>query len=442
METVEQGIGSIQVTENDIVSHATDLFSPIISEISMIDGGETVYRPLSKENAGPFTFIIPSLGTKFIALHLTRLYLKLKVVQHDGTALKDNDVVSLTNLVGGSFQNSVNIKIDGEEIPGLGNTFMHYKQYVETNLSYGFSPTKSHLTTSRFELDSAGKFEDMTANSANDGFKKRRQWIEKSKTFEVMCPIHSDFLQTDRLFPPGHEITFTITRNPDSFVLLSTLGAAKKYRLEVEEIFLHVRHVTLTSDVTTNLLARLQKETMIFPMNKSVLYRFAFSSGLTTASIPNLINGSLPKNIIFFMTEEKSDDVYDKNPYNFQHFNMQSMCIRVNGKEYPSEKYNFHMKNGLYMRLLRDFYDNIGIVHNNTGIHINYEKFNKGYLFIPFDLSPDLCNGYHTHFKKKGTIQAEFTFRESLENPIAIYALANYDATLYIKRKRTPVLEY
>lgn len=437
MDQVEHAVGSLQITENDIISQSTDLFSPPSKEMAMMDGGITGFRPLSMEESGPFTFVIPSLGAKYMALNMSRLYIKAKVAGSDGADLVATNKVSIVNLFGGSFQNYVVVKVDGQEITGLSNTYMHYKTYVETILSYGYDARTSHLQTCHFSPDEVGKFD----NVAGKGFTNRAKIIETSKVFEVMCPIHSDFMQSDRLFPPGHELSITINRNPDSFLLLCH-EASPKYKIKILDMRLYIKHVTLTPNVTSTLLSRSLTEPIRFPINKTIITRHAFSSGLTTATISNLIRGSLPKSLIFFMTEEDSENSMKKNPYNFQHFNLQSALVRANGKEYPSEKYNLNFNDGEYMRLFRDFYDNIGVLHDDTGNIVDFEGYKGGYCFIAFDFSPDMCNGFHWHFNKIGSIDAEFVFSQALSSSIAIYALAIYNAQLILNPKSSPNVEY
>lgn len=450
MEQVDKAFGSLQVTENDVISHSTSLFTPPARELTMLDGVTTGYRPISMENDGPFTFIISSAGDKFLALNLTRLYVRGKVVNADGSDLADGADVAITNLFAGSFQNSVSIKIDGQEISGLNNTYMHYKQYAETILSYAFSARKSHLTASGCYTDTPAAFEDLSSTKAgaegkipnqNAGFLKRQRIIRNSQTFEMVCPLHSDFTQMDRLFPPGHELSITIYKNTDNFFL-----HAKKdngtYKYKVSDLRLFVRHISLMPVISAAIMARAQKEMILFPFNKTTITRHAFSNGLNNAIIPNLIRGSIPKSLVFFMTEEDSADILKKNPYNFQHFDLSSALIRFNGKEIPSERYNLDFENDRYVRLFRDLYDNIGVLHDDTGAFVDFENFKGGYCFIAFDLTPDMCNGFHWHRSKTGAIDAEFTFLKKLPKTIAIYALATYDALLKLDAVNPPILEY
>jgi hypothetical protein len=441
MEQLQQGIGSLQVTENDIVSSSIGLFTPPSKEVSMTRGGTVGIRPRSSDEPGPFVFNIPDMGDKFIALNQTRLYMKIRVKKSDKTDLAEADKVSIVNMFGNSFQNSVKISINNNEIASLGNTYMHYKSYAETVLSYGRDARTSHLNASRFHPDSPGNFD--TIGNGNEGYLEREKWIKGSNEVEVMCPIHSDFMQMDRLFPPGHTVQLEIIRNPDSMILLSN-DTSGKYKVFITDMVLYVKYVQLQSEITENIKARMKVEPIYFPFNKTIVTRHAFATGLSTASMYNLISGTVPKTLLFGMTSENADDAYNKNPYNFQHFDLESINLQCKGEDIPSERYALDFENDRYMRLFRDFYDNIGIQHDDTGLVVNYANYKKGYCFIPFDLSPDGCNGFHWHMlKTSGTLNAELRFKKALSNAIAVYVMASYDAVLEINpKKKEPVVNY
>jgi len=50
-------------------------------------------------------------------------------------------------------------------------------------------------------------------------------------------------------------------------------------------------------------------------------------------------------------------------------------------------------------------------------------------FMIPFDLTPDRCNGFHAHGQKSGVINLELHFREVIANPFNVMAFATYDTS-------------
>ena len=73
-------------------------------------------------------------------------------------------------------------------------------------------------------------------------------------------------------------------------------------------------------------------------------------------------------------------------------------------------------------------------VFKNTGLHktgmgnsISWGLFNEGCTVFPFDLSPDLCSGFHLHPAKTGDVRVQVAWEEGLPNPITFFAYLEYD---------------
>lgn len=55
------------------------------------------------------------------------------------------------------------------------------------------------------------------------------------------------------------------------------------------------------------------------------------------------------------------------------------------------------------MRLYRAFYDNLGFYHSANSNGITPEMFENGTFLLPWDLTPDRCNGFHKHNAESGS---------------------------------------
>jgi hypothetical protein len=434
-------IGSIQLTENDVISHAADIFRPIAQEVSMIDGHTTSHRPINLSQYGPFEFELPPIENQYLHLSKTRLYMKLKVLKDDGSVITDADNVSISNLVGSSMFKTLEIKINGKSISDLTNTHFHYKTYLETILSYSFSARNTHLQASQLSLDVASAFDDMATGvddahkNNNSGFMERKSVIAGSSEFDVMFPLHSDFLQSDRLFPPKATVNIKLTREHDNFILLSD-STTKKYKIEIIDMKLYIRRLTIANNIRASHDAAWNaKKPIILPINKSEMKAFTFTAGLATASIPNLFNGILPKSIIFGMLDNTAyNGVLGKNPYNFKHFDVNYISLRYNGELIPAEPYTPNFEKNLYHREYRDFFDNLGIHHDDVGNAVTKKYYKGGMTLFAFDFSPDLCNSFHSHPTKTGTIDLELKFTKVLPAVITVLVFASYNAILSLNK--------
>ena len=429
-------IGALQISEDDVFSHSTDIFSTVGKEISMLDGNDVIYYPTSLNSTGPYTFQIYSQGNKFMQLGSAKLWIKARVLQLDGTAMANTADVGLVNAFVRSFTEKIDIAIDGSEVSSLSNTEAHFKNYVESVLSYGFGSSRTHLTSGGFYLDSPYQFESNEV-ADNNGFATRKAMIAESGIFECIAPLQSDFLQQSRFFPPGMTLTITLNRASDSFLLKTGGEAPDAYKLEILGMSLKLRHVTLTDPVTLSLLGSLTSQTLTLPFIKTVVKRDNAPAGVTSVTIPNFVVGSLPKSLVFFLLPEGNEKRFHKNPYNFGHFNLNGASIRVNGKQYPSERFapDFTYTTGA-VKLYDALMENIGIGTDDESCLITPNLFLGGQFFMAFDLSPDRCGGFHNHTSKTGTIDLELSFSQPLATPLTVRALVSYDAILAINPKK------
>ena len=331
------GLGSLTVTENDVLSASTEIFAPPEKEVSMVMGRNTVLKPLNKSDSGPFEFDIQGKTGQYLQLSSLRLHIKLRVLKADGKDLLDADKIALCNLPGGSLFSQIEIEINGKPVPSLTNTHAAYKQYLETICSYGFNARKSHLECSGFEMDTPHKFTDFAANGVNLGHNTRRLLIEKSRVFDLCFPIQSDFLQSSRLLPPMTRLGIKLQRNSDLFLLQGVTG---DYKITIDEIDLHFRHITLRHSIYNAQMNRWGKEMARYPISRTDIRNFSFAEGLSLISIPNLITGALPKHLLIGLVN--SSDYHPKitgNPYNFSHNNFDRACVRYNGEQIPNPQW-------------------------------------------------------------------------------------------------------
>ncbi len=61
--------------------------------------------------------------------------------------------------------------------------------------------------------------------------------------------------------------------------------------------------------------------------------------------------------------------------------------------------------------------------------------FVNGLTLFAFDLTPDLCGGYHIHRRKTGNIDLEVRFKTALAQSIYAIVLCTYDAQVLIQKE-------
>jgi hypothetical protein len=124
-------VGGLTVTENQVLSHATDMFSPARFHRGIERGTYIGIRPITMSSNGPsYEFDVAPRGEQCIQPNLTRLFVQFKVMKGN-TVLPANENVSIVNLFASSLFKSFEVDIGGSVCSDLSNTNYNYKSYLE-----------------------------------------------------------------------------------------------------------------------------------------------------------------------------------------------------------------------------------------------------------------------------------------------------------------------
>ena len=136
---------STQKTTNDLTTHPTDAFAPIIQESSIISGDYITITPNGQlTNSGPYYFTLPKNGRHLDGPN-TLFYLEFKIVDGDGMPLRENEAVAFVNTIATAFIKEIEVHVAHKPISELTNTDVGHKAYLEYCLSYGKEAQKSSL---------------------------------------------------------------------------------------------------------------------------------------------------------------------------------------------------------------------------------------------------------------------------------------------------------
>jgi hypothetical protein len=437
-ENQSVGVGPFQVNQNDISSEATELFASKEDDLSMLDGRFIAYEPLLPNlDSDNYDFQIPLTGMTYLQLPNSRLYVKGKITQDDGTDMIAEDVgkVAFANMPLTAMFQRIDVTINGVPMTDLSNCHANYKGYLETMMSYSDEAVNGHLSSSAIVMDTPGFFGNFTgAAETNQGFIERAVQVGKSKTFELMGPITgSDFFQIAKYFPPGVKLGIKFVKASNEFLICSAV--AKRFKFKVEKVVLYIRHVVMSDALIhkhQTLLAGKKKLTM--PYTKSEITTFNQSHGGHTFNMPSVIIDTLPRPVIFgFIKTANFYGAYAKNGWHFENLSIDNLFIKVNGVHIPATPYTPDFANNLFCREFREFHDNIGISHSRFSNMISPKFFKDGLCLWAFDLSPDMCNGWHLHPRKSGTLGIEVHFKNALTEPTTVVVFSQYDATLTLE---------
>lgn len=437
----KHGIGTFVNEAHELASDGLDVFSIPPTEAGLLHGKQlTIYPTTVLTSDGPVEFVINGDSTDMTILPLTRLEGEIEVTKADGTALTDNDKISIVNLFPQSIWKQIECSIKDVQINDLSTPTYHYKSFIETHLTYPEDMKKTTLKECEHYLkDDVGR-EHVTlvgaADAKNDGFMKRKAFFQGQKLYFSMI-LHIDFFQSPKYLIPGVEIKLKFIRADDNFSIISDGVDAK---IKINKLQLKIRRVTADPSVLGAIESKLSSTPAVYPICKSVIKTHLINSGITNTQIGQIVRGKLPRSFILcFVNAKGYDGNRAKNPFVFENFGLNFLNILLNGEPLNPSIFQPDFTTENYLREYRWMIDNIGL-HQMSTNSISKSEFKSNSCFFPFDLSPDLCNSFYLHGIENGTIDIQLGFSAPLTENIYCMMYASYDELITIDKNRNVMM--
>jgi hypothetical protein len=428
------GLGTFINDSTELTSHGLDSFSVPPVDTVLKDGKSVYYYPVtSLTDSGPYEFQITKDPEHFIHLPMTRLEGELEIKTSAGAAVPEADKITVVNLFTQSIFKQVECELNGTEVCDLSTPTYAYKSFIETHLTYGQSAKDTHLYCSMYHKDTPGKETDLGDDNAGGAARTKRI---KNKKINFSQIIHSDFFQCHKYLVPNTDIKLKFIRNDDSFSIIGEAG--KSYKIKVNKLRLLVRKIKIDPGYQQTLESQLATTPALYNLTQSKIKTFNIPTSTTSLDIPNIIQGNIPRSVhIGFVTSDAFNGVITENPFTFGNHSINNFNIKINGIPVcPTAFQPDFTVDGGAIREYRWFLDNCGIQHENETNGITYDDFTNNSAFWNFDLTPDLCNSFHLHETKSGSMDVSISFKTALASPLYMIVYACYNSAIAIDSDR------
>jgi hypothetical protein len=310
-----------------------------------------------------------------------------------------------------------------------------YRAYLETLLSYGPSAKESYLTAAMWYKDTFGHMDDKDGD--NKGLQTRQKATMASKQITMIGRPHLDLCFQDRLMLNGVDIKMRLVRSKDAFNLMGD------GRVEIKEAALFVRKVKVHPSVQLNHIQGLERMTAKYPICRVETKVFSIPKGNMMGNQENLFLGQLPKRVVIGLVENKAfNGDKDKNPFNFNHFDINYLALNVAGKQVPAKPLQPDFNSDQYTRSYTSLFSGTGYMGHDRGNQISREEFAKGFTLFAFDLTPDQDEGGHFHLIKQGNLRLELHFKTALPETVNVIVYAEFDNVIEVDKARNVLFDY
>ena len=204
-----------------------------------------------------------------------------------------------------------------------------WKAYLKVILSSGSDEQNSQLQSQLFMKDD----NPMNSLTLNSGMVNRYLYTKESQTFELERNLLEDALNLDKYLINGVDKYMKLFRSSTPFVLISTVQSPT-YKLEILDVSLKTARVKVDPGIILNHRQQIKETPARYLMNRSHVTQNVIPKGSTEFYWDSMFPRALPSKVVLELISQKAaNGDYTENPFNFQHFNLSEVTLKVNGVE-------------------------------------------------------------------------------------------------------------
>lgn len=397
------------------------------------------YRPVSQISKGsPIQFRIGGTSSAYKDLRKMLLYVKVRILKPDGQRITKDDPVGFSNLALHSLFKQVDLTLQQQPVStGVALNYA-YKAMIDTLIKYDLEPKVTQKQSALYFKDTAGYMDSSNPYEAeNVGLLERAQLTQSGDYIELLGPLFCDLTQQKRLLLNGVEIGLKLTPNADGFALMSSTSG---YTYEIGEAVLKVCHVKLNPGVLISHAETLKRSPALYPYMKSDIRTFNIAPGTYTWSMDDIFQGVIPSRLIVALVSSQAySGEYNKNPFNFQHFNVNHMGFYVDGQSMPSQPFACNYKSSNYVDAYLSLFSALGKMNEDEGNMISRKDFGKGYAIYVFDVTGRQGKDY-LDLTKKGQTRLSIRFDHAPGETLTALVYSSFPALFQIDESRSVIL--
>ena len=281
--------------------------------------------------------------------------------------------------------------------------------------------------------DDAGKFN----NDTNRGFVKRSEWIKNSKTFELMGPLFLNFFRQGQFLISQTPMRIKLLPSKPEFAL-NDYGKTKDFKIAFEEVVLYVPRYTLNPSVINGHAAGLRRQNAIYPLQHTEVTTFTIPTGQQSFTKDRLFPDQSPKLLMIAMVENDAfNGNLEKNPFNFQHFDMGKLALYRDGMSVPGRPFAPKFPDGKILRSYMQTMNTFKYLNTDDTNGLTPAEFANGYTIYAFDLIADnAMNAEHRQAIATKYLRLELFFDKPTKETINVLLYAVYDSSIEITQLR------
>ena len=253
--------------------------------------------------------------------------------------------------MGTTWFKKIDVKLNGTTVSFDGNMYSNSLD-IENKLSYPDMVKKGHLSMMGFD-EELKAFDEINnayihwddanpAEHAHPAILRRYLKGKASKNMYTIARIQSEIFEQPKLLPPNTVLDIDFDRHNSDFLLL-TKHNNRNYILKMESCKLLTRLVDMDEEITAEIdSVSISGRSMLYPVCRVKMMYYSCGANVVELSNFNLLTlggNLLPHRIIVVMVREDAvHGNYNRDPFNYQHFNLAEFSLKVGSESNSTSK--------------------------------------------------------------------------------------------------------
>ena len=384
-------------------------------------------------------------GMEYVDLKRSKLYVRVRIVKGDGNKISPTEYVGPVNLFLQSMFSQVEVTMQNKLI---SSSTSHYpfKSMIQTLLSYGNGAKTSQLTSQLWEKDVPGHLDDSDVSAgSNTALYRRSKYFAESKTVDMEGFLFHDLFHMDRLILNQVAINVRLTKARPEFCLM-TSESVPNYQILIEDVVLKACKVQVNPAVIYGHAKILRSVNCKYFYTKTELKQIAIAAGTVNFDQDQLFQNIRPNRVVVgFVNALAAAGDYTKNPFNFQHFNLNQIGLFVDNIPVSGNvmRLNFNSTSGrTIIPAFNSMFEVTDKWMRNSGNQLDRNDFAGGYALYCFEIEPNFGDdGTYLQLLKQGNVRLEVQFSSALKEAVSCIVYAEYPGYFEINEARDIILE-
>ena len=353
------------------------------------------------------------------------------------------------NGLGTTWFKKIDVKVNGTTVSFDGNMYSH-RADIENRLSYPDTVKKGHLFMMGFDEEMEA-FDEINnddihwddadpAEHAYPAILRRYLKGKASKNMYTIERIHSEVFEQPKL-PPNTVLDIDFDRNDSDFLLL-TKHNNRNYILKMESCKLLTRLVDMDEEITAEIdSVSISGRSMLYPVHRVKMMDYSCGANVVDLSNFNLLTmegNLLPCRIIVVMVREDAvHGNYNRDPFNYQHFNLAEFSLKVGSEQIPLPELKCNMDDNSN-DILRPLFSALLANHSlfsNEELGINPSNYRNGNVFLAWDLS-QMPPGQSFEMTQEKPVSLILKLRRANNFVINVIVYSEYDSEVEMLNNR------